>query len=130
MDTVVSKMSLLPEAEVETPGTAQSEKENMIRTIRVPRKLRDLTAVKNFPGPRYEAEQAPGAGGGPDAATEQPTGQAANAAQRSPAAVKLPQIPTGSVAQAADLRPHPPAEAKLPAINIYRHVQPAGAPQT
>jgi NIMA (never in mitosis gene a)-related kinase len=60
MDTVVSKMSLLPEAEVETPGTAQSEKETMIRTIRVPRKLRDLTAVKNFPGPRYEAEQAPG----------------------------------------------------------------------
>ena len=129
MDNVVSKMSLLPEEKVEAPGTAQSEKENMIRTIHVPRKLRDLTAVKNFPGPRYEAEQAPGAGGGLDAVTEQPTGQAATAAQRSPAAVKLPQIATGSVAQAAALRPHPPAEAKLPAINIYRHVQPAGAPQ-
>ena len=56
MDSIVTRMSMLPPEEI--PATAQTENplDDLVGTIHVPRKMRDLT--KQLPSPRYDSDMS------------------------------------------------------------------------
>ena len=53
MDCIVTRMSTLPSTDSAVPSTARSDASQMVGTIRVPYKMRDLT--KELPSPRYQS---------------------------------------------------------------------------
>ena len=57
MDSIVSRMGMLPPEEI--PASAQTEDKaslDLVGTIHVPRKMRDLT--EQLPSPRYESDMS------------------------------------------------------------------------
>jgi serine/threonine protein kinase len=106
LDSIVSRMHMLPPEEI--PLSAQTEDKSqldLVGTIHVPRKMRDLT--KQLPSPRYESDMSSRASNASTIGQVPPWNGKAMKAE----VEKLPQIGEKSPAEGSGLPPMPGAAA-------------------